>query len=526
MKRVHMIADVNTKNWSLHNIAPVPQPPEMSDEDPVLESDLDAEVARKREMAVDVGFGHHCFEDEHTIDEYIDLLKEENKKLTKVGWFHKEWFQSFVAILTQGGYIVKQRSLDGKIIYEQMDKKHLCQRLETTALSVGGKKRLASRFLDEPDVCGVLKRFHHVDFCSPDPTAFNLWRGYAVDPTEIPEVDMTLIQPFLSHMREVICGGNEEYFHQELMKNAWMFQNPNDHLQWATVLIGEEGTGKNTFYTDVLCSLWGDDWTEPNITNMDTITDDRHKDTLAFKKLIIANEVQDIERGHTSFDVLKSRITDHTYKLRNLFEQYVTVRNVNNYIFCTNNYRSIRLGQQDRRYFILEVSDIHIQDLEYFTALFATFTDEFRAHLLRYFLDYDLSEFNHRTPPLTELKEELQDEQKPLSQEFIEQLEFPEDGLSYDDLWNRFIEYCDANAVDHKFVGKKLSFGRQIKKFVDQGFAHPGGKTTRVYHPRGFVAHEPASAPILLKVEPEENIPETPAPQGTVVTKSGRVRRV
>jgi hypothetical protein len=125
---------------------------------------------------------------------------------------------------------------------------------------------------------------------------------------------------------------------------------------------------------------------------------------------------------------------------------------------------------------------------------------------------------------MTELKEELQEEQKPLSQEFIEQLEFPEDGFTYDDLWNRFIESGDANAVDHKFVGKKTTFARQIKKFVDQEFRKIEGKTTRIYHERGFVPHQPDSAPVLLKPELPE--PETPAPEGTVITKSGRVRRV
>jgi hypothetical protein len=40
-----------------------------------------------------------------------------------------------------------------------------------------------------------------------------------------------------------------------MMKNAWIFQNPQKHMNWATVLVGEQGTGKNQ-YTNVLCELW------------------------------------------------------------------------------------------------------------------------------------------------------------------------------------------------------------------------------------------------------------------------------
>jgi hypothetical protein len=46
-----------------------------------------------------------------------------------------------------------------------------------------------------------------VDFLSDDPRIFSMSRGYAFDPSEIEEVNHTLIEPFLDHMLEVICGG-------------------------------------------------------------------------------------------------------------------------------------------------------------------------------------------------------------------------------------------------------------------------------------------------------------------------------
>jgi hypothetical protein len=263
-------------------------------------------------------------------------------------------------------------------------------------------------------------------------------------------------------------GGNIESYEQELMKNAWMFQHPNEHLHWATVLMGEEGAGKNSFYTDVICSLWGDEWTSRNITSMETITDNKNKTTIAYKKLIVCNEVSDVERNRASFDVLKSRITDDYYNLRNLCQDLIEIRNVNNYIFCTNNYNSIKLGQRDRRYFILEVSDKYVGKIaEYFTPLAETFTDEMKTHLLKFFLEYDITRFNPRIPPLTDLKRELLNEQKPFAQLFIEEMELPEDGICLDVLWERYIEYCDRNAVDHKYIGRRWDWeGRSQSSLI------------------------------------------------------------
>jgi hypothetical protein len=95
-------------------------------------------------------------------------------------------------------------------------------------------------------------------------------------------------------------------------------------------------------------------------------------------------------------------------------------------------------------------------------------------------------------PPSTELKRELQDEQKPLQQVFIEELTFPHDGLTLEALWEQFMDYCDRNAVDHKYIGKKGGFGRRISKYVDQKAEKIEGKTTRIYYPKGFVPIQPA----------------------------------
>jgi hypothetical protein len=342
------------------------------------------------------------------------------------------------------------------------------------------------RLIDLPLVSNNLKRFTATDFAGNDEHKFNIWRGYAYDPLdENEELDMELIKPFLDHVKNVICGGNEFNYSVEIMRDAWMLQHPNDHVQWATVLMGEEGAGKG-IYTDVLCDLWGNAWTERNINNIDQITGDNNRDLIGFKKLIVPNELQSLENGRKNFDIMKSRITDKFYVLRNLYESPQTMRNVNNYIFSTNNYDSIKMGMRDRRYFVLEVSDQYVGKVqEYFMPLVATFSDEMKRHLLTYLLAYDTEQFNPFVPPETDLKSTIKEMNLSLPEQWMSQFVWRgERAYTLDELWMKFSTWCDAMSLDRKFMGKSgVSFGLKLRGLTRKETKKVGGKTKTLYFP-------------------------------------------
>jgi hypothetical protein len=301
-----------------------------------------------------------------------------------------------------------------------------------------------------------------------------MWRGFAIKPAS--RVNMALIQPFLDHIKNVICSGNEEAYQFELQKNGWIVQNPNVHLGFATVLLSDEGTGKNV-YTDMLCSLWGSDYSEPNISSMETVTCDTHAEAIAYKKIIVLNEAADQADSKASFNVMKSRISDHTYRVRSLYQPLREVRNVNNYFIVSNN-DAVKLGTRDRRYYILEVSDCHLQDIPYFEELCDTFTDEMRSHLLKFFLDISTKGFEPKRPPMTDIKAELQECQKPLAQMFMEKFDWVDaggydhtkDGMLIDDIYtDGFLPYCAKFKIEQKYIPTPgAGFGRKIKPYVRQ----------------------------------------------------------
>jgi hypothetical protein len=290
---------------------------------------------------------------------------------------------------------------------------------------LSGKYRIMSysEYLDEPIISQRIKKFLGRDFmASPqDPHCFPAWQGHRYP--EVAKVDEELIRPFLEHVKNVICGGDEKLYEVEMKKNAWMFQNPIQHMGWATVLVGAQGTGK-TLYSNILCNLWGDLYSNPNV-KVKHVTDDKAYNIIHYRKLIVCNELPSCHSKsgrEADWDVLKSRITDNTVKMRGLYHDFddFQERNVTNYMFCTNNLDSIYITHDDRRFFVLAVSDEKREDPEYFVRLFGLSEDEkFLRHLLTYLLRYDTSGLNIHLPPVTFAKEQMIEENEPYPLQFV-----------------------------------------------------------------------------------------------------------
>jgi hypothetical protein len=453
------------------------------------------------------------FDNDITLDDYL-ADKSDNSTLG----YHHRFLTSCIAIVSNTGtYVVKQR-IGGKVVCKQFEKKGLVKILETKSATVQYRARNIDigygKLIDLPAINNSFKRFTAVDFAGEDPNVFHLWRGHAwrvFRPEE--EVDMALIQPFLDHVKNIICAGNERLFQIEITKDAWMYQNPNSHLKWATVMIGEEGAGKGT-YTDPLCDLWGRAYSNKNINSTSQITSDNIRGVLDGVKIVATNELRSLEKGPANFDALKSRITDDTYTLRNLYEDPISCQNVNNYFFSTNNYDSIQVGIKDRRYFVLEVSAQQVGNLEYFAKLQATFTPEFYEHLLNYFLRCEVTEefgFSPFKPIDTELKTVLKEMSLDLQEQFMEQFSWSSRdkkvGLTSDQLWVKYVDWCDKMSLDRERMGKSgIAFGMKIRRYVRTERKKVGDKTKLYYFPAvGEAPSKPDDSDDGVEIESDDD---------------------
>jgi phage/plasmid-associated DNA primase len=70
-------------------------------------------------------------------------------------------------------------------------------------------------------------------------------------------LDIKLIQPFLDHVYNIISDHNNELYNYILNWISYLLQNPGSKTETAFIIIGEQGTGNNKFFTDVISKLFG-----------------------------------------------------------------------------------------------------------------------------------------------------------------------------------------------------------------------------------------------------------------------------
>lgn len=220
------------------------------------------------------------------------------------------------------------------------------------------------------------------------PDYYNMFRGFPVKPHE---GDCSL---YLNLMKEVICNGNEEHYTYVLKWLAHMFQRPDELPGVALVLRGRQGIGKGTLMK-YLGKLVGQHFLE--LVKMRQVTGNFNahmKDTL----LLHANEA--IWGGDKSAEgAIKAMITDETSAIEFKGKDIIQVMNYMRLVFSSNNVWVVAIDMDDRRFFILDVSDVHKEDQEYFGAIKKQMEAGGLEALMHYLLNVDLDGFNPRVRP-------------------------------------------------------------------------------------------------------------------------------
>lgn len=222
------------------------------------------------------------------------------------------------------------------------------------------------------------------------PNAYNLWRGYGCE--AIPG-DCT---KFLNHIRDVLCGGNEEHYIYLVSWMAVAVQKPYLPGQVAVVLKGKMGTGKS-FFSKTFGSLFG-----------------RHYLPVSDSKHLVGNfnaHLRDCvvlfgdeafyagDKKHES--ILKTLITEEMLAVEAKGVDVELSPNCVHLILASNESWAVPAAINDRRFFILSVSDAHMQSHAYFAALDKELNSGGREALLHYLLTYNLDGFDVRRRPKT-----------------------------------------------------------------------------------------------------------------------------
>lgn len=220
--------------------------------------------------------------------------------------------------------------------------------------------------------------------------SYNLWKGFACD-ARPGECGM-----FLGHIREIICSGSEDHYDYLLNWMARVVQTPNRPGQVAVVLRGDLGTGKG-FFVSQFGSLFGRHYLQ--------VSDPKHlvgnfNSHLRDCLLLFADEAFYAgDKKHES--VLKTLITEDLLLIEGKGLDVETAANLTHIILASNSSWVIPAGPSERRFFVLDVSDVYKQQVAYFKAIAKELWESGREALLHLLLTRDLSDFEVRAVPKT-----------------------------------------------------------------------------------------------------------------------------
>jgi len=249
------------------------------------------------------------------------------------------------------------------------------------------KKTKAKIWLEHPR----RKEFNGIIF---DPTStkhtkgyYNLWRGFTMEPKA---GDCSL---FWNHVRDNICNKDPIAYKFVRKWVAKIFQHP-DEVHTALVLQGSQGVGKNSF-VEPLGKLFGSHYVL--LSSMSELVSNFNYH-LKNAVLIHANEA--LWGGDKKvIGTIKAMITESTCLIESKGKDRIMVKNFKHMILSSNEEWPVHLDHDDRRFYVLRVSEDHKEDNPYFAAIQNQLNDGGYEALLYDLLNEDLSGFNPRKIP-------------------------------------------------------------------------------------------------------------------------------
>jgi hypothetical protein len=313
---------------------------------------------------------------------------------------------------------------------------------------------------------------------------YNGWQGFTV----APKAGSWALNR--QHLFEIICGGNDEAFVWVMNWLAALVQRPGRHAWTAIVMRGGHGIGKGHFADKMIGRLFGPQQ-YIHILGSGQLTAE-FNEHLSGKALIFADE-STWGGDPRAAAKLKGMVTEDTTPINRKFLKMIDEPSALHIIIASNNDWPIPIESGDRRFTLLDVSDVRKQDQEYFGALLAELEHGGRAAMLAELLEHEIDDRMLRTPLSNEAKAQV----AVLSMKAIEHwwYELLSRGTVVDGIWPDQILKRDLHAsymafLDHHHKQSRerrateTELGMFLKKYtpVTQQQMTYEGKVERMLH--------------------------------------------
>ena len=224
------------------------------------------------------------------------------------------------------------------------------------------------------------------------PDAYNLWQGFACE-----AIPGSGHEPFLQHLRDNVCSGNEEHFWYLVRWMARAVQRPGEQGHVAVVLRGGRGAGKGTV-AQIFGSLFGRHFLHVSSAKHLVGQFNAHLRDCVF---LFADEAFYAgDKQHES--TLKTLVTEDVNIVEGKGVDAEPAPNFVHLMMASNDNFVVPAGADERRFFVLNVGDHRKQDKDYFRELYRQMDEGGRENLLHYLMTLDIADFEVRDAPSTE----------------------------------------------------------------------------------------------------------------------------
>lgn len=274
-------------------------------------------------------------------------------------------------------------------VYSHTDGKVLLKRTITARNPNANADKIVNQWLLAPST----KLYDGVEF-NPSNSAtgsLNLWRGLSVKPMA---GDCNLITSFI---RDIICSGSSQHFEYLWGWLAHMVQKPQEKPGVSVTLLGGQGIGKGMFAAKLVGALYKDHFL--HLQSDRALTGD-FNDSLESSYVVFADEAF-FSGDKKAANILKAIETESRIHINPKYQPSRQIESFHRIISASNNDHAAYVETDDRRKFILRVSEEKKNDRDYWTAL----TDEINNGGLEAFayelVHTDITRFQVRAKPDT-----------------------------------------------------------------------------------------------------------------------------
>lgn len=222
--------------------------------------------------------------------------------------------------------------------------------------------------------------------------AYNHWQGFSVEPDGSKSCRL-----FLKHLRDIFCDGNDEHYEYMIGYWAHMIQKPWEKPGVAVVAKGRKGAGKDTVaeYVGELIKLH-----YITIANKDQFVG---KFNAHQEKCLLLHVQEGFWAGDKRDEgPLKYLITSPSVMIEPKGMNAFPITSILRVFISSNERWVVPATEDERRYFVVNVSNKQRGNHKYFEALRKEMDGDGPAALLDYLTNYDISDFQVRDVPDTE----------------------------------------------------------------------------------------------------------------------------